>query len=384
MIGSLARATRNRGRWTFAACALGLAVFATSAGATSDRSAPKLQRALDEVVAAGAPGALVLVRDGKRTIRLTSGYGNLAPLTPMAVSDRTRIGGLSKSFAATVVLQLVGEGKLELEDTLEHWLPGAISNGESITVRQLLNHTSGIYDYANDPAVLAPYVTGDLTHVFDLLFGLQVADDHGPLFAPGSALAYSNTNTLLLAMIVEKITGRSFSEELRRRIFKPLGLRQTSYPTSSEIDGAHVHGYILFEEGPFDVTPWSPTMFGPGGAILSNADDVANFYRALLGKRLLSHRLLKEMRTIDPAATGGVPDAGILGGAWGLGLLREEFPCGEAWGHDSETPGYMAAAWNSRHGDRQVVVVVNSHFGHDAPVSEAMRKVLVTAYCGAK
>jgi D-alanyl-D-alanine carboxypeptidase len=90
------------------------------------------------------------------------------------------------------------------------------------------------------------------------------------------------------------------------------------------------------------------------------------------------------MRTIDPAATGGVPDAGILGGGWGLGLLREEFPCGEAWGHDSETPGYMTAAWNSRHGDRQVVVVVNSHHTHDEPVSEAMRALLVTAYCGVR
>ncbi len=384
MITSLARAGRKRGRWAFAACLVGAAVLAANAGATGDRSAAKLQRALDGVVAAGAPGALVLVRDGKRTTRLTSGYGNLAPLTPMGVADRTRIGGLTKSYTATVVLQLVGEGRLKLDDTLEGWLPGAISNGESITVRQLLNHTSGIDDYANDPAVLAPYLSGDLTHVFDLLFGLQVADDHGPLFAPGSALAYSNTNTLLLALIVEKITGRSLGEELRRRIFEPLRLRHTSYPTSSEIDGPHVHGYILFEEGPFDVTPWSPTLFGPGGAILSSPDDVADFYRALLGKRLLSHRLLKAMRTIDPAATGGIPDAGILGGGWGLGLLREELPCGEAWGHDSETPGYMTAAWNSRHGDRQVVVVVNSHFGHDAPVSEAMRTVLTTAYCGVR
>jgi hypothetical protein len=89
------------------------------------------------------------------------------------------------------------------------------------------------------------------------------------------------------------------------------------------------------------------------------------------------------MQTIDPAATGGVPDAGILGGGWGLGLLRERFPCGTAWGHDSETPGYMTAAWNSKDGNRQVVVVVNDHFfDHDQPDARAMRQLLATAYCG--
>jgi D-alanyl-D-alanine carboxypeptidase len=346
-------------------------------------STAKVQRALDEVVAAGAPGAIALIRDGDRTQQLSSGYGNLAPLTPIRVSDRSRIGGVTKSFVATVVLQLVGEGKLALDDTVERWLPGVISNGEAISITRLLNHTSGIYNYSADPALLAPYVAGDFTRIFDPRVGVQVAADHGPLFAPGSALAYSNTNYLLLAMIVEAATGNSISTELRARIFEPLGLRHTSYPTSSEIEGSYIHGYVLFEEGPLDVTPWSPTFFGASGAILSNAKDVARFYRALLRGELLAHKLLKSMKTIDPVATGGIPDAGILGGGWGLGLLREEFPCGEAWGHDGENPGYKTAAWNSKNGKRQVVVIVNDHFfSHDEPVSEAMRNVLIAAYCG--
>jgi D-alanyl-D-alanine carboxypeptidase len=89
------------------------------------------------------------------------------------------------------------------------------------------------------------------------------------------------------------------------------------------------------------------------------------------------------MKTIDPVATGGTADAGILGGGWGLGLLREDFPCGPAWGHDSETPGYTTAAWNSADAGRQVTVIVNSNFGHDAPVNQALREALITAYCGA-
>jgi D-alanyl-D-alanine carboxypeptidase len=275
-----------------------------------------------------------------------------------------------------------------LGDTVEQWLPGAISNGEAISVRQLLNHTSGILDFIQDPRVLAPFLENipqSLTLVFDPSEGVRIAAEHGPLFAPGSALAYSNTNYLLLAMIVEAATGNSFGSELRRRIFEPLGLRHTEYPTSSRINGSYTHGYFLLGEPPLlDVTPLSPTLLAAGGGILSNAKDVARFYRALLLGRLLGPELLESMQTIDPVATGGIPDSGFPGGGWGLGLLRDTFPCGrEAWGHDSEIPGYVTAAWNSKDGNRQVVVVVNTTFEPDAPAAQALRRVLAAAYCRA-
>jgi D-alanyl-D-alanine carboxypeptidase len=213
-----------------------LTVLATVSTATvapaRERSGPllRVQRALDRIVAAGAPGAVVLVRDGDRIVRLSSGRGNLDPRTPIQVNDRYRIGGLTKTFTATVVLQLVGEGSVALDDTLEEWVPGAISNGEEITLTQLLNHTSGIYDYASDPEVLAPYQAGDFTLIFDPDEGIRVADEHGPLFDPGTDLAYSNTNYLLLAKIVEAATGNSCASELQGRIFEPLELNHTSYP----------------------------------------------------------------------------------------------------------------------------------------------------------
>jgi D-alanyl-D-alanine carboxypeptidase len=353
---------------------------ALAARGPTERTA-SLQRALDQVVAAGAPGAAVLVRDGNRTIRLSSGYGNLAPKTPMRVADRSRIGGVTKSFTAAIVLQLAGEKMLKLGDTVERWLPGVISNGNAISIRQLLNHTSGIYSFDKDPRVLAPYYKGDLTRTFDARTGVKIAAEHGPLFAPGSKLSYSNTNYFLLGMIVEAATGKSIGAELSSRIFKPLGLHHTTYATSSRIHESYTHGYLA-GKNPVDVTPFSPTLFGPAGAILSTPDDLAHFYRALLQGRLFPAKLLKAMQTIDPVATGGIPDAGILGGGWGLGLLRETFPCGQAWGHDAENPGYMTAAWNSKDGNRQVAIVVNSNFGHGEPVSRAMRNVLVTAYCG--
>jgi D-alanyl-D-alanine carboxypeptidase len=227
------RATSSACRSAVAGLAGLVCLVAPSAASAAPPA--KLQRTLDRVVAAGAPGALVLVRDGDRTQRLTSGLGNLATRSPIRVSDRTRIGGITKTFTATVVLQLAGEGRLALEDTVERWLPGRISNGAAVTVRRLLDHTSGIFSYDKDPSVFAPYAEGDLTRVFDPVAGVALAAAHGPLFAPGSQLAYSNTNYVLLAMIVEAATGRSFASELRRRILAPLKLRHTSYPTSSRM-----------------------------------------------------------------------------------------------------------------------------------------------------
>ncbi|MEU4288825.1 serine hydrolase domain-containing protein [Kribbella sp. NPDC026596] len=391
---------KRRSRWTvvvaLAAAASLAAAPAVSASATTPSAAPArsssghpppgVQAALDQVVAAGAPGAIALVRMGDRTYRFSSGYGNLAPLTPIRVGELSRIGGVTKSYTATVVLQLVGKRVLKLNDTVEKWLPGVFPNGEGITIRQLLNHTSGIFDYVQDDRVFAPYLGGDLTLPFDPREGVRIAAEHDPLFAPGTGWSYSNTNYLLLAMIVEKATGHSIGSELRSRIFKPLGLDHTSYPTTSEIRGSYIHGYwTIFGPEPTDFTPLSPTLLGAAGAILASADDVARFYRALLRGRLLKPGVLKAMQTIDPVADEppGAIDAGIPGGGWGLGLLRETFPCGEAWGHDSEIPGYTTAAWNSKDGTRQVVVVVNMDgFPHDHPVPTAMRNVLAKAYCG--
>ncbi len=251
----------------------------------------------------------------------------------------------------------------------------------------MLNHTSGIFDYAQDDRVIPPYLeSGDLTRIFDPREGVRIAAEHAPLFAPGTGWSYSNTNYLLLAMIVEAATGNSIGTELRRRIFKPLGLDHTSYPTSSRMPGPYTHGYwVIGGPDPIDFTPLSPTLFGASGAILSNAEDLVRFYRALLRGHLLKPGVLRAMQTIDPVATDppGSIDSGIPGGGWGLGLLRETFPCGDAWGHDAENPGYMTAAWNSPDGTRQVVVVVNmDNFPHDHPVTQAMRDVLLKAYCG--
>jgi D-alanyl-D-alanine carboxypeptidase len=351
------------------------APVATPATATES---PTLQEAADNLVAAGVPGVVLVVRDGDRTIRVSSGYGNLAKGTPIRVTDRFRVASLTKTFVATVVLQLVGEGTLALDDTVEQWLPGLFPDGDAISVHQLLNHTSGIYDAQNDPAILAPYLAGDLTHFTPPRMLVEVAAAHELLFPPGSNWSYSNANYFVLGLIVEAATGHKIGFELRHRIFRRLELRDTTFPRSPRIAGPHAHGYFLFGQPPLqDFTVFSPSLFWAGGAIVSTAGDIARFYRALLRGRLLRQGLLEEMLTIDPVAL----DPSGSGSGFGLGLQREgRFPCGEAWGHDGELPGFEAFAWSTRHSTHQVVVLINTS-GLSENASQALTNLLVTAYC---
>ena len=183
-----------------------------------------LQQALDRLVAAGAPGAVLLVRDGNRTIRLASairlasGYSDLARRVRAQPDDRFRIGSVTKTFVSTLVLQLVGEGKLTLDETVEHVLPGRVRGGEGITVCQLLQHTSGLYDYLDDPRVLRPYLNGNVRYAWTPSQLLAIANDHAPDFHPGTRWEYSNTNYLVLGLIVEAVTGKPIASDLKQRV----------------------------------------------------------------------------------------------------------------------------------------------------------------------
>ena len=251
-----------------AAAGLSLVAAGGSVATASPGAAPaktvQLQQALDAVVAAGAPGAIVLARDGDRTIRLASGYGNLAQRTPMRASDRFRIGSETKMFVATVVLQLVGDGKLSLGDTVERWLPVLVPNGGSITVRQLLNHTSGLFDYAEDKAFIEQIDNPRKRWAPRQL--VELATAHRPLFAPGARHSYSNTGYILLGLIVEKATGNPLPAELQKRIFRPLRLHATSFPTTPRIAGRYSHGYTRYRLPRLtDISVFSPSILGAAG-----------------------------------------------------------------------------------------------------------------------
>ena len=198
------RPTVGRGRklavWgAMLSCLMAAAAIAASAMATpttaTNTKAAGLQKDVDALVAAGAPGAILLVRDGNRTVRLTAGLGNVARKTPMRPDDHFKIASLTKTYTATVVLQLVGEGKLGLGDSVEQRLPGLVPNGGKITIRQLLNHTSGLADFEVDPRYLKPYLSGNFGYYWSPRQLVRMGVSHKPLFAPGRPATRTRTRT---------------------------------------------------------------------------------------------------------------------------------------------------------------------------------------------
>jgi len=338
------------------AAAIAASAMATPRTATNTEAAG-LQKDVDALVAAGAPGALLLVRNGNRTVRLTAGLGNVARKTPMRPGDHFKIASLTKSYTATVVLQLVGEGKLSLDDNVEQRLPGLVPNGRKITIRQLLNHTSGLFDYFELPKFLKPYLSGNFGYYWAPRQLVRMGVSHKPLFAPGTDYSYSNTNYVLAQLIVERVTGKSLGTELKRRIFQPLHLRDTIYPTKPGLPSPYARGYKLLGKPPAtDVTQLSPSMSPGSGAIVSTALDVADFYRALLSGKLLKPQQMTAMKTVVSLRTGKTVVGSGPGD--GLGIGRPPYAC-VGWSHGGEFPGYEAFAISSADGRRQTVLMMN-------------------------
>jgi D-alanyl-D-alanine carboxypeptidase len=370
------------------ACLIVLLVIAVSPATAKPMAAghgPGLQRDLDALVAGGAPGAILLVRGQHGTERLTAGVAEIATGRLMHPGDRYRIASLAKSFTSAVVLQLVAERKLRLSDTVERWLPGLVPNGQNITIRQLLSHTSGIFDYERDPRVIEPYLNGDLGHYWSPLELVAIAISHEPLYPPGETTqsTYSNTNYALAGLIVKAATGKPIEVQMRRRIFEPLDLDATTYPLSeTTIEGRHAHGYLLLGPPPLiDVTGFSPSIAGAGGALVSTVGDVAHFYRALFKGRVLTHGLLRAMKTTIPSGS----DPGAPPARYGLGLEEYATSCGVAWGHSGAFPGYWTYAFTSAHGKRQAVLMVNIDPGAiPAATRERFYNLLDSAYCSTR
>src|SRR3954454_1666227 len=354
---------------------LAAATMAATASAAPDRpDRAKLQHALDAVVSSGAPGVIALVRDGRRSVQLVSGYERLAAKKPMRARDRFRVGSVHKTFVATVVLQLAGEGTLALDDTVERSLPGLVPGGANITIRQLLNHTSGLGDYADDAFVKGIFDDPDRVWAPSELLALGA--NHGPVFAPGAGLAYSSTGYIALGLIVQAATGQPLSTELRRRIFVPLRLHSTSLDAKPRIAGPHAHGYTRYHGGrrPRDISVIGQSFAWAAGAIVSNTDDLARFYRTLLRGRLLRADLLAAMRTTVPAAEQ----------MWGLGIIETFHHCGHSWVHGGETLGYETNADSSPDGTHQAMFAINADESvlGTRRAQTAISRLQELAYCG--
>ncbi|WP_405663781.1 serine hydrolase domain-containing protein [Streptomyces sp. RK9] len=344
------------------------------------------QRALDRAVTAGVPGVTGQAVDTYGTWNGTAGLGDLNARTPRGAYDHFRVGSVTKTFVAVVLLQLAAEGRLDLDDTVGEWLPGVVRgnghDGDRITVRQLLNHTSGIHDYLADPRFQRVYFTpGFMKHRFDTRtpeHWVGMAMSHRPQFRPGTAWGYSNTNYLLAGMIVERATGHSYADEIRARVIEPLGLRHTSVPgtrTTLPPPGSRAYSKLFADPSSrsttYDVTELNPSEAGAAGEMISSSADLNRFYRALLGGRLLPDEQLAQMKETVPAKDLG-PGVG-----YGLGLMRVRLSCGTAvWGHGGGIQGSRSEAMATGDGRRALAVNFNGDWTGD------LKPVVEAEFCG--
>ncbi|MEV5940388.1 serine hydrolase domain-containing protein [Streptomyces sp. NPDC051994] len=340
MRGQTRQGLRRR-RALSAAAALTIGVMTAGALTAPQASATRpdsVQRSLNALVRDdGMPAALASVqgRNG-RTRTYTAGVGDLTTGSKVPRDGQVRIGSNTKAFTAVVVLQLVGEGKIGLDASVDTYLPGLVRgegiDGRRITVRQLLQQTSGLPNYSD--------YLGDDVRYYAPRELLATALQHPADFTPGTSWKYSNTNYVLAGLLIQKVTGRPLAEEIDRRVVRPAGLRHTYFPAPGDasIREPHPHGYYResADAPPRDITEIDPSWGWAAGQLVSTGSDLDRFFSALLAGRLLPSAQLAQMRSTVPAEATFGP-----GARYGLGIVSRPLPCGGlSWGHGGSFPGY--------------------------------------------
>ncbi|MCR8842315.1 beta-lactamase family protein [Paenibacillus sp. SC116] len=299
----------------------------------------KVKQLLNEMIAAGVPGVMMQsLKDGVKW-DYAAGKASIHSGRPMKSNFHFRIASTTKTFTATVVLQLVGEGKLSLDDTVEKWLPGLVKgngyDGSKITIKQLLNMTSGIANYTvNEKVRTDLYENRFKRYTSEELVNIALKEK--PLFEPGTQWSYSNTNTVLAGLIIEKATGLTYGEQIKRRIIEPLKLKNTYVPgTSTSLPEPHARGYYEHKaDGNLqDFTELSVTMGNAAGEMISTSTDLNRFFSELLAGKLLKPEQMEQM-------FGSPVDSEI--GRYGLGIFETKLPDGsKIWGHGGTIHGYL-------------------------------------------
>ncbi|MGW7420401.1 serine hydrolase domain-containing protein [Streptomyces sp. NPDC054813] len=353
------------------------AVAAPAAGHQATR------KAVRAAVAAGVPGVTATARDPHGTWSTTAGVGDTRTGAPRSASDHYRVGSLTKTFVSTVLLQLEAEGRLSLDDTVDKWLPGVVrghgNDGRRVTVRQLLDHTSGIFNYTADEEFGRAYFLKDgfFRHRYDTLTPADlvgIAMKHKPAFAPGTSWSYSNTNYVLAGMVIKAVTGRSYAQEITNRVIEPLHLTGTSLPgtrTTLPRPSSRAYSKLTDPAGPtYDVTTLNPSMASSAGEMISTSADLTRFYEALLRGRLLPAHQLKEMKST-------VPVPGDPNSTYGLGLIEHTLSCGvQVWGNDGGIHGSTSTAGTTADGRHALAVNFNGDWTGDPGT------VLDAEFCG--
>ena len=337
-------------------------------------SLEEVQSALEQAVAAGIPGIALEIQGREGSEFLTAGSASLEDEQPLTSEDTFRIASVTKAFTAAVVMELVEEGALSLDDTVEQWAPGLLAEGDSITVRHLLGHTSGLPDYTKDENFFEAFVAGEDLPPQQLV---SFVSSEPLAFEPGTKYEYSDTDNIVLGMIVEAVAGRSYEQELRSRVLDPMELQATVLPNSPEMPDPHAEGYQypLESEGtgePENVTTaLDPSAAWASGALISTPSDLSRFFRGLLDGELVGEGTLEQMK--ETLAGEGSPSGPGTKRA-GLGIFSYELPCGEVWGHTGQFPGYQVFGAATPDGSGALAMMANA-----TQISEEANEALVYA-----
>ena len=323
-----------------AAIALG-AVGGAASAAPSKGEAESLKSRAQGLVDAGYPAALAAVTDSEgESAGVAVGKGSLETGQAPPLDGEVRIGSNTKTFVAVVVMQMVQEGKVGLDEPIETYLPGLIKgegiDASRITVRQLLQHTSGLpehtdYYFSSNAAALE-----NIQHYIPTRDLLDVALSKPAAFEPGTQWSYSNTNYIVLGMLIERVSQRPVGEQIDQRIIKRLGLSHTYLPGNGEkkIRGSHPQGYHINGEGKLeDVTEMDASLPWAAGAMVSTPSELNTFFQAVFDGRLLTQASIDEMKKGVDTGSGGM--------VYGLGLFGTPLSCGgTSWGHGGGIFGY--------------------------------------------
>ncbi|MEU8147964.1 serine hydrolase domain-containing protein [Nonomuraea sp. NPDC048901] len=366
-------------------------------GAAAGQDRPELRKAIEEIVESGFLAVSLRVHDERGEWAGSAGVAELGGTAKPPVNGHARIGSNTKTFTATLVLQLVAEGKIELDAPAADYLPEFVLD-ERITVRMLLQHTSGLFNFTGEV-----YEDGSIVHGIPVPYGTTGKEwvdnrfhtyrpeelvcralSKPARFEPGTGWSYSNTNYVLARLLIEKVTGRSLAEEMQRLILGPLGLSGTVVPDASpELPEPHAHVYYRYEEAgrqkTIDITRHNPSWVSTGGDMISTSQDLATFISALVGGKLLPAPLLAEMCT--PHATG-LPNMD-----YGLGVFVQKTDCGgTVITHNGGTVGSMTLMYSTPDGSKTLTAVLNwvddADLSIATKVQNAQQRLVNEVFCG--
>ncbi|MFS8096300.1 beta-lactamase family protein [Lentzea alba] len=328
-----------------------------------------VQEGLDEITRTAAQGAQARVADGRERFAVRSGTAELDNPRPVPITGRFRAGSVTKSFTSTVVLQLAGEGKVDLDAPVDRYLPGLIDR--RITVRHLLQMTGGLYNYTN-ALRFDPEGFEEIRYRHWEPAELVALSTSRPLqFEPGTRWEYNNTNYVVLGLLIEKVTGGKYEKAVAQRVLKPLHLNDTTLPGDDlNIHGPHAHSYAMVQGRAIDTTRWNPSIFWAAGDIISTTRDLDTYFAALLGGKLLRPAQQAELTKTTSVST-----------QYGLGLFVEKAPCGTTIvGHPGSVPGALTYAYQTPDLKRRVQFSATAGLGTGDPLP-AYQRVINEIFC---